>query len=363
MSWVTIIWSMVASACLTLAVIYFVVWRRNRTEWAHLLFSVTAASTTAIAFCELWLMRAETPADVLAALTWVHVPLFFWLVSTTWFVRIYLGAGRLWLAWTICGLRAFSLVANVVMGQNLNFRNVTSLRQVQFLGESVTVLGGIPNPVTPVTQFATLLVLIFVADAGFTAWRRGDRRKALMVGGSVEFFLLAGLGSAVAVIWGDLQVPVAFSLFYLGLVAVMGYELSRDTLRASQLVHQLQTSEARNRAILRAIPDLMFLQNKDGTYVDYHAPDASQLLMRPDQFLGRNMREVLPPAALRTLGPSFQRRRGGAGTGARRVRAADARSRTPLRSTNGPLHGRPGAEHRAGYHGAQTGGGGASQQP
>ena len=58
MSWVTVIWSMIASACLTLAAIYFLVWFRNRTAWAHLLFSVTAASTTAFAFCELWMMRA-----------------------------------------------------------------------------------------------------------------------------------------------------------------------------------------------------------------------------------------------------------------------------------------------------------------
>ena len=33
-------------------------------------------------------------------------------------------------------------------------------------------------------------------------------------------------------------------LLYLGLVAVMGYELSRDVLRASQLVRELQASEA-----------------------------------------------------------------------------------------------------------------------
>ena len=38
--------------------------------------------------------------------------------------------------------------------------------------------------------------------------------------------------------------PIVFSLLYLGLVAVMGYELSRDVLRASQLVHELQASEA-----------------------------------------------------------------------------------------------------------------------
>ena len=38
--------------------------------------------------------------------------------------------------------------------------------------------------------------------------------------------------------------PIILSPLYLGLVAVMGYELSRDVLRASQLVHELQASEA-----------------------------------------------------------------------------------------------------------------------
>jgi two-component system, LuxR family, sensor kinase FixL len=55
-------------------------------------------------------------------------------------------------------------------------------------------------------QFAVVLILVFVADASVTAWRRGDRRKALMVGGSVEFLVLAGLGTAVAVLWGNIQV-------------------------------------------------------------------------------------------------------------------------------------------------------------
>ena len=86
MSWVSVIWTMVASACLTLAVIYFVVWCRNRNAWAHLLFSMTAASTAAFTFCELWLMRAQTPAELLEAMRWGHVAVLFWLVSIVWFV-------------------------------------------------------------------------------------------------------------------------------------------------------------------------------------------------------------------------------------------------------------------------------------
>ena len=65
-----------------------------------------------------------------------------------------------------------------------------------------------------------------------------------MIEGSVAFFLVAGLGTAMATRWAGIQLPVTFSLFALGLVAVMGYELSRDLLRASTLVHELQVSEA-----------------------------------------------------------------------------------------------------------------------
>jgi signal transduction histidine kinase len=53
--------------------------------------------------------------------------------------------------------------------------------------------------------------------------------------------------------------------------------------------------EARNDAILRALPDLMFILRRDGTYVDYHARDSTLLFVQPSAFIGRNVRDVLPP--------------------------------------------------------------------
>jgi len=300
MSWVTVIWSMIASACLTLAAIYALAWYKNRAAWATLLFSITAVSTAVFACCELWMIRAQTPAEFQTAVRSAQVPLFFWLVSIVWFVWYYLGAGRLWLAWTITSIRVFYLLLTF-----LNEQTVTALRQIQFLGESVTIRSGRPNPVILVGQLSVVLILVFVADAGFTAWRRGDGRKALMVGGSIGFFLLTSFGWSVLVAWANIQGPIVFSWLYLGLVAVMGYELSRDLLRASQLVEKLQASEARSHAILRAMPDLMFLQTTDGVYLDYYSPDPGLLLRRPEQFLGKNMRDVLTPALLDRIGPAF----------------------------------------------------------
>ena len=40
MSWITIIWSMSASACLTLALLNFFIWCRQRDVWANLLFAL-----------------------------------------------------------------------------------------------------------------------------------------------------------------------------------------------------------------------------------------------------------------------------------------------------------------------------------
>ena len=38
MSWITIVWSMNAAACLTLAGIYLLVWCKQRENWVHLYF-------------------------------------------------------------------------------------------------------------------------------------------------------------------------------------------------------------------------------------------------------------------------------------------------------------------------------------
>src|SRR5688572_3406272 len=48
-------------------------------------------------------------------------------------------------------------------------------------------------------------------------------------------------------------------------------------------------------ALLRAIPDLMFVLRRDGTYLDYHARDRRLLFAPPDAFLGRTIAEILPP--------------------------------------------------------------------
>ncbi|MBN1235147.1 MAG: PAS domain S-box protein [Methanotrichaceae archaeon] len=57
---------------------------------------------------------------------------------------------------------------------------------------------------------------------------------------------------------------------------------------------ELKKSEAKNRSLLDAIPDMMFLIAEDGIFLDYSAPETSSLYMPPQSFLGKRMQDLMP---------------------------------------------------------------------
>jgi len=245
MSWVTLLWSMDSAFCFTLAGIYLLVWFKHREAWENLLFSCSALAAGAIAGLELATMRAETTAQYGALLRWAHLPVWMLIVSVVWFVHLYLRAGRRWLVWSVCGLRTLALVLNFLFTPNLNYREITSLRHLSWLGgETVSAPVGVPNPWTLVGQLSIVLLLIFFVDATITVWRRGDRRRALVAGGSAISFVTLAAAQSALVIWGVIKSPFFVSFPYLGMIAAMGYELSNNLVRAAQLAQRFQANEA-----------------------------------------------------------------------------------------------------------------------
>jgi PAS domain S-box-containing protein len=68
-----------------------------------------------------------------------------------------------------------------------------------------------------------------------------------------------------------------------------------DITERKAVDEHLRETKEKDRAILEAVPDLMFLHTRDGVYLDYHSKDLSDLYVPPEQFLGKNVRDVLPP--------------------------------------------------------------------
>ncbi|MFN6537304.1 MAG: PAS domain S-box protein [Nostoc sp. EkiNYC01] len=69
--------------------------------------------------------------------------------------------------------------------------------------------------------------------------------------------------------------------------------LVMDITEQKQAQEKLQESEARYKAILSAIPDLMFRISRDGEYLDLKSEGANVTLNR-EEIVGRNLQELLP---------------------------------------------------------------------
>ena len=69
----------------------------------------------------------------------------------------------------------------------------------------------------------------------------------------------------------------------------------RDITTSKQAEAQILQSEARNRALVNAIPDLMFRIHRDGTYLDCKAEKDSDILLPAEELIGKTVYEVMPP--------------------------------------------------------------------
>ena len=264
MSWLTVFWSINVGACLTLALMYLAVWCRERESFVRLLFSCIAASAALIAAYELQLIRADTSEEYCAILRWRAVPVWVLVLSLVGFTRLYLRAGRSWLAWTACSLKTLTLIINFVFTPSLYYLEITALRQLSWGGEEASIVLGTPNPWSLLNQVTLLLLLVFFADATITVWRRGDRQRALIVGGTTTFFGALVIAQFALVVWGIIQAPLFGSFAYLGIVVALGYQLCDDAVRAADLASELQIGEERFRRVVEAAPSAMIMVNQEG---------------------------------------------------------------------------------------------------
>ena len=244
MTWSTIIWSMSAAVCLTLAAVHFIVWSRMRDSWGNLLFTVAAVSTAVIAMLELNLIHAKTPEAYGELLRWLHVPTGMLMVALVWFVYFYLQAGRRWLAWTITGLRMLILLPNFLNYPNATFAEITGLRTQVFFGEIFSLPIGEENPWRILIHMSLLLGLLFFLDAAITAWKQGHRRRALVLGGMTILAILLAAISSGLMARGILPSPFISFIFML-IVLVLAFELSMDLIRSRELARDLHESQQR----------------------------------------------------------------------------------------------------------------------
>ena len=90
-------------------------------------------------------------------------------------------------------------------------------------------------------------------------------------------------------------------LFLLLFAASLRRRIAAATVQLRQKLEELETSQAKNRAFIAALPDLFFTLDREGRYLEYSAAFIDQLIVPPDNFLGKLVTEV-------DLGPGLAER-------------------------------------------------------
>jgi len=236
-------------SCAVFGAIYFRIWFHDRSRREYLFFTFSCLSVAAFAANEIAMMRASSVDELIARRHVGHVIALAMLTSIALFVRSYLDPGRLWLLVSVIGSRAAIVVIDAFSPFTMNFKVISSIHTVQFLGEQIAVADATLSPLTFIPYVNLLLFLAYCGDAAVRVWKRGERRLAVTVGGGIVLFCSAALMSSILVMGGIIKAPVIVSPFFIGVILAMSFEITQKILRSDALSTQLlaKTTEAAER--------------------------------------------------------------------------------------------------------------------
>jgi len=258
---------MLIGGCVILALPHLFVGIRQR-RGAHLVFALATFGVIGIAIGELVMMRSRSLDQFIRVRQWTYVPITALIIALVWFVRLYFRTGRLWLGLSVCALRVLTLIASFK-----SLPAITGIQSRRFLGEIVSAPIGQVTPWIRVSEFSSLLLLIYVIDASISSWRQGTsegRRKAIIVGGSMTSFVLLASGVTALINRDIVSLPYLISFPFTGILMAMSFELGFNLFRAGQVAKDLERSQAslfeseeRFRTMANAAPVMIWMSASD----------------------------------------------------------------------------------------------------
>ena len=284
---------------------------------AHFLSQLNADIPLPMMFC--WFISNCTEALIGAALfrylskrvsldTSYRVGIFILVAILGPFLSSFLDAGFVVLNqfgtstyWDVFRMRFFSnvlasltLVPLIVTWKRGGVRSLTTAPPRRYLEATLLAVGlliaarlsfGTRELVENTTPALLYLPLPLLLWASIRFGPRGSSAALLVV----SFFAISGAIHGLGPFTGETPEQSAVSVQSFLILAAM------TLLFLTAVMRERDEISERNRALLSAHPDMVFVMSNEGVYLDYHAPDRGDLLLHPELFLGKNVREVLPP--------------------------------------------------------------------
>lgn len=242
MRWLDVVWSAVAGACCTFAIVHGLVWWRRREAVSNGLFALIAVLAATLALTEQRLLDSDSIDAYAFWLRLYMIPVFLLLIALLLYTRRSMPAAKHWLGWLAISLRVPLIMVLFFDGRTRLYFEITALRKLDFFGQPLAVVSTTTGPLVYVGQASLALFTIYLADAAWSAWRAGFVQRARLVGAFASLFALGGVWSQLS-LWHGAQLPYVVMPVFVAIVLLVGLELSANLIRTYDLESRLRESE------------------------------------------------------------------------------------------------------------------------
>jgi len=263
---------MAVAVCLSLALFSLIIWMRWRNNPAYLIFSITAIGAGLFATTDLFSFYANTAQELVECLRWANLGVYLILIGLVWFLYFYFRTARRWLAISVSAIWSFLIILNFILPYSLVYGQVSGLETYRLpWGETVYRLIGTRNIWSSLSDLVSIILLFYYADTSVRLWKKGDRKRAGIIGGSILLFISAAGIHTPMVDLGIVASPYLVTFAYLLIIAAMGFEMSNDIIRSAQLLKRVQSQESRWHNLLENVQLLVVGLDSAG-HVNYVNP-------------------------------------------------------------------------------------------
>ncbi|MCL7972801.1 MAG: sigma 54-interacting transcriptional regulator, partial [marine benthic group bacterium] len=232
-----------------------------------------------------------------ARIRWSVALIDVFLGALIWFVVVWTGTARLWLAAAATGVLAAVLIANFASPTGIVFSEISALESLELpWGETVMNAVGTTGPWKLLGDIPGLLLVVLVIDACIRLWRRGGRHRALVIGLTLGLILPSLTVHELLVDLGVIRFPYVLSFAFLAMLLVLSFELAGEVVRAGTLSGEIVERERRWSALLSEVRLLVAGLDAEGR-IDYVNPFFIEVSgYEGEVAIGRRFADFVPEA-------------------------------------------------------------------